>query len=115
MAGAITARNKYDSCKHVAADLTEVSGLMIKDYSTTQIMTNSMTALWSSFSNFTTFGTSLYSSDFKTIGKLTGEFWFNLFGNEKIAQTLKDKAAEEKKAFEEKIAKSHVAFNEINV
>ena len=78
-------KNNYDSCKHVSADLTKISGLMLADYSTTGVMANSMSAVWSSVTNFTTFGSAFYASDFKTIGRLTGEFWFNLFGSEKIA------------------------------
>ena len=88
MAGGLTAMNKIDSCKVVKKDLTDVYSRMFAAYSSTQLMTNSMTVLMGSFSNMTTLTTALYAGDFKTIGTKTGEIFFTLFGNEEIGNAL---------------------------
>jgi hypothetical protein len=88
---------------------------MMAAYSSTQLMTNAMTVLMSSFSNMTTLSTALYAGDFETIGKSTGDIFFTLLGNEEIAKALSAEGKEEKEAFEEKVAKSQAAFDEINI
>ena len=92
MVGGMMLKKDFTSCSKLSTEVTKVSSAMIADFSTTQLMTNSMTVLMNSYSNLTTLSSALYSGDFKSIGKTTGEIFFTLFGNEKLATSLKKEA-----------------------
>ena len=88
MSGAITLKVKTDNCKKVMAGFTDVSSRMMAEFSTTRLMSNSMTLLLNSFSNVTSLSTSFFAGDLKAFGKTTGEMFFTLFGSEEIATAL---------------------------
>ena len=114
MVGAITIKSKYTSCNKLKDEVTMVGTDMYTNYSTTQMMSNGMTVLMNSYSNFTSLSSAMYSSDFKALGKTLGEIVFTLFGNDALAARLSREEQDEKDAFAAMVKRSHEEFEKVN-
>ena len=114
MVGALSIKSKITSCNKLKDEVTMIGTDMYTNYSTTQMMSNSMTVLMNSYANFTSLSSALYSSDFKALGKTLGEIFFTLFGNDALAARLSKEEQEEKEAFEAMVKRSHEEFEKVN-